>query len=75
MYLPSPYYPQPPLGLSVASLFLIDGSMLPNVMESFHTMRDMILGGDDYDEMRWGMDDDDNNSSNNNYNYNEQNKD
>ena len=29
--------------------------MLPNVMESFLPMRDVILGGDDYDEMRWGI--------------------
>ena len=55
MYLPSPYYPQPPLGLSVASLLLIDPPLLSNVMESFHPMRDVILGGDDYDEMRWGI--------------------
>ena len=55
MYLPHSYYPQPPLGLSVASLLLNDPSLLHNVMESFHSMRDVILGGDDYDEMRWGI--------------------
>ena len=55
MYLPHSYYPQPPLGLSVASLLLIDHSLLPYVMESIHPMRDVILGGDDYDEMRWGI--------------------
>ena len=55
MYLPYPYYPQPPLGLSVASLLLIDHTLLPYVMESFHPMRDVILGGEDYDEMRWGI--------------------
>ena len=55
MYLPYSYYPQPPLGLSVASLLLIDPSLLPNVMESFQSMRDVILGGDDYDEMWLGI--------------------
>ena len=55
MYLPYSYYPQPPLGLSVASLLLNDHTLLPNVMESIQSMRDVILGGDDYDEMRWGI--------------------
>ena len=53
MYLPYPYYPQPPLGLSVASLLLNDPTLLHNVMEYIHPTRDVILGGDDYDEMRW----------------------